>query len=98
AEEAAHRTMDLVEQSGPLANRTAKEAAALAASWREVAPGQIVGTELQSLFARVQAFLTAARADSEVVRTNLAEVLMTQSFQDLSGQIIRNVIKLVAEL
>ena len=32
------------------------------------------------------------------VRSNLTEVLMAQGYQDLSGQIIRGVMKLVAEL
>jgi chemotaxis protein CheZ len=36
--------------------------------------------------------------DGEAVRANLDEVLMAQSYQDLSGQIIRTVIKLVVEL
>ena len=33
-DEAAHRTMDLVEQSGPLAERTAREAADIIGLWR----------------------------------------------------------------
>ena len=97
-EEAAHTTMDLVERSGPLAERTAKQAAALAVPWRDVRPGAGNAEELQTLFARIGAFLTAAQLDSEVVRANLADVLMAQGYQDLSGQIIRNVIKLVSEL
>ncbi len=34
----------------------------------------------------------------EQVRNNLTEVLMAQGYQDLSGQIIRGVMKLVSEL
>jgi chemotaxis protein CheZ len=97
-DEAAHRTMDLVEQSGPLAGRTAKEASELAAVWRRFTSRQIEVEEFGQLLQRMEVFLKAAQADSEVVRSNLAEVLMTQGYQDLSGQIIRGVIKLVIEV
>src|SRR5687768_4241119 len=33
-DEAAHKTMDLVEQSGPLAERTAQQAASIVEAWR----------------------------------------------------------------
>ena len=46
----------------------------------------------------VEAFLPVVRADSEQIRKNLADVLLAQGYQDLTGQIIRSVIKLVEEL
>lgn len=97
-DEAAHKTMDLVEQSGPLAGRIAKEAAALAVLWRQFATRSIDPNDFRSLLGRMETFLCSAQADTETVRTNLAEVLMTQGYQDLSGQIIRGVIKLVTEV
>ena len=107
-DEAAHRTLDLVEQSGPLAERTAREAAALITSlkiYRE-RPSGGAGFEaaVRSIDAflpvvrSVEAFLPAVRSDSEQIRKNLADVLLAQGYQDLTGQIIRSVIKLVVEL
>ena len=46
----------------------------------------------------MDAFLQAARSDMDKVRENLSEVLLAQGYQDLSGQIIRGVMKLVTEL
>jgi chemotaxis protein CheZ len=46
----------------------------------------------------MEAFLPSARADSELIRRNLSDVLLAQGYQDLTGQIIRSVMKLVAEL
>ena len=46
----------------------------------------------------VEKFLPAARSDSELIRRNLADVLLAQGYQDLTGQIIRSVMKLVEEL
>jgi chemotaxis protein CheZ len=47
---------------------------------------------------RMDEFLDAARTDMDKVRGNLSEVLLAQGYQDLSGQIIRGVMKLVSEL
>lgn len=95
---AAHRTMDLVEQSGPPADRTAQEAAALIEPWSRFRAGKISVADYLDLIGRIDHFLGAARVDSETVRTNLAEVLLAQDYQDLTGQIIRGVMNLVAEV
>jgi len=96
-EDAAHRTLDLVERSGPLADRLATEAAALIEP-TQIARAAYRGTTVVDLLARVEIFLKVAQRDGAAVRANLDEVLMAQSYQDLSGQIIRTVIKLVVEL
>lgn len=107
-DEAAHRTLDLVEQSGPLAERTAQAAAVLIESFEKLqnraAGGPSYDAVLQSieglqpLVKSVEKFLPAARSDSELIRRNLADVLLAQGYQDLTGQIIRSVMKLVEEL
>jgi chemotaxis protein CheZ len=107
-DEAAHRTLDLVEQSGPLAERISHDAAILMESVEtyrsqtHTAPGfeGVVQSidNLLPLFKAVEKFLPAARSDSELIRRNLADVLLAQGYQDLTGQIIRSVMKLVAEL
>jgi len=97
-DQAAHRTLDLVEQSGPPAERTAKEAAALAEPWERFRSGKISVAEYLDLIKRIDHFLVTARTDSETVRANLAEVLLAQDYQDLTGQIIRGVMTLVSEV
>src|ERR1700751_437186 len=107
-DEAAHRTLDLVEKSGPLAERTAQDAAVLMESFEafKSSTNGAHGLEailhslegLPPLLKSVDKFLPAARANSELVRRNLADVLLAQGYQDLTGQIIRNVMKLVGEL
>jgi chemotaxis protein CheZ len=97
-DEAAHRTMDLVEQSGPLAERTAREAGELVALWRRFRERSIEVAEFREMIARLDVFLEAASTDMDKVRGNLSAVLLAQGYQDLSGQIIRGVMKLVTEL
>lgn len=97
-DEAAHRTMDLVEQSGPLAERTARAAGDIAGPWTKFRARKIQVDEFRSMVEKLDVFLDASRADMDKVRGNLSEVLLAQGYQDLSGQIIRGVMKLVAEL
>lgn len=97
-DQAAHRTMDLVEQSCPPADRTAREAIALSEPWARFRAGTISVADYCELIGRIDKFLVASRADSEKVRANLNEVLLAQDYQDLTGQIIRGVMTLVAEV
>jgi chemotaxis protein CheZ len=96
--EAAHRTLDLVEQSGPPAERTSREAAELTGSWARFRARKISPEEFRALVKRMDGFLSSAQTDSDTIRANLAEVLLAQGYQDLTGQIIRGVMGLVAEV
>jgi len=97
-DEAAHRTMDLVESSTPLVERTAAAAAALGTECRDARESGVASPYWSDLLARLEGHFAAASRDGEKVKGNLLEVLMAQSYQDLSGQIIRRVIELVGQL
>ena len=97
-EDGAHRTLDLVERSCPLAEHTAKQAAAILASLRAARSTTTDTAAVEAALTQVDRFLVVAQFNSDAVRTNLTEVLMAQSYQDLSGQIIRGVITLVGEV
>ncbi len=97
-DDAAHRTLDLVESSTPLVARTSAAAAALASECRDAHESGAASPYWADLLVRLQGHLIAAHKDGEQVKANLVEVLMAQSYQDLSGQIIRRVIELVAQL
>ncbi len=96
--EAAHRTLDLVEQSGPLAERTSRAASDLMEPWKRFREKKIAVEDFHRMVRDMEAFLHASRGDMDKVRENLSEVLLAQGYQDLSGQIIRGVMKLVTEL
>jgi chemotaxis protein CheZ len=97
-DEAAHKTMDLVEQSVPIANRTAKSAADLLVSWKRFRAREIAVEDFKKMLGHMDSFLEVTKGDTEALRANLNEVLMTQGYQDITGQIIRGVMKLVSEL
>ncbi|MGH8143347.1 MAG: protein phosphatase CheZ [Steroidobacteraceae bacterium] len=85
--DAAHQTMDLVEQCSPRAERTLREAERLLGTHPAGEPA-----------AAVTAFLQQAAADMTAVRAGLLEMRLAQGYQDLSGQIIRSVMDLVDQL
>jgi len=95
-EEAAHRTLDLVDQSSPLIERMALEAAQLLEEWGLHGSRQLAVATLWP--ERAYESLERALRDSERVRRFLSQMLLAQGYQDLSGQIINAVIKLVTEL
>jgi chemotaxis protein CheZ len=95
-EEAAHRTLDLVDQSTPLIDRMSLEAAQLLEEWGLHGSRQLAVATLWP--ERAYESLERAVRDSERVRRFLSQMLLAQGYQDLSGQIINAVIKLVTEL
>jgi len=96
--DAAHRTMDLIEQSVPIADRACKASAALAELWLRFRAQESGIPDLRAMIERTMEFMTPCRPDAGTVRNNLNEVVMAQGYQDLSGQIIRSVSELVGSL
>lgn len=92
-DDAAHHTMDLVDQSCPLVDAVAREAQRL----QGLLAG-LQGTADAAARTELANFLAATQASMKSVRARLSDVLLAQGYQDLSGQIIRNVMKLVDEL
>ena len=95
-DEAAHRTLDLVERSGPLVEQQAREAAELLEAWTVYGNREYAGNSLWP--ERTLGFLERSLSDAERVRKLLSEMLMAQGYQDITGQIIRSVISLVGEI
>ena len=83
--QAAHRTMDLVEQCVPLLDRTVSKASDLA-------------QDCAALPGPVDEFIQATWQDCTAVRGKLSQLVLEQSYQDLSGQIIRGVVVLVDQV
>lgn len=82
--DAAHRTMDLVEQCSPLVQRIEQGVETLLTSGA-------AGAALEQAGASVAECLHG-------IRGRLGDVRLAQSYQDLTGQIVRSVMALVDEL
>jgi chemotaxis protein CheZ len=85
-EDATHRTLDLIEQTVPLAESTANDALTLANTLDERSHREI------------RLFLSDVQGSAERVRANLTEVMLAQGFQDLTGQILHGIRTLIVEV
>jgi len=94
--DAAHRTMDLVEQCGPLVQRIEQGMETLRAGAASgAAPGSETGAAAGALREQARASVIECLHG---IRSRLGDVRLAQSYQDLTGQIVRSVMALVDEL
>ncbi|MGH8602114.1 MAG: protein phosphatase CheZ, partial [Gammaproteobacteria bacterium] len=97
-EEAAHRTLNAVEELLPIVDTMAINADKILdlhrRQTRETTQFDIAGAGDH----RFTDFIVKVKADSQKLHKNLSEVLMAQDFQDLTGQVIRRVIEVVQEV
>ena len=97
-EDAANKTMDMVEEAIPAANMIKNTAEELKPEWDKVLKGEIDPTQFRDLHKRMGAFIDGTIAASTEVNQSLSNILLAQDYQDLTGQVIKRVIQLVQEL
>jgi len=94
-DEAANKTMDAVENSSELNNQLNSRISALNATWGKINSKQNAPGDFKIFFQDIEKFLTDAGEVNSEIGANLTEILIAQDFQDLTGQVITNVIQLV---
>ena len=97
-DEAANSALDLVEKSAPLVTYISYEAQSLTADWQRFMRREMKADEFRVLAKRIEAFLSRSLHDSDQLSTNLNEIMMAQGFQDLTGQVIKRVMALIADI
>ncbi|WP_263139335.1 protein phosphatase CheZ [Pseudomonas sp. RIT-PI-AD] len=97
-ENAANRTMDLVEESAPLVNGLADEARNLSDDWGRFMRRELGPDAFRDLAKRIEQYFARSQRDSEQLSAKLNDILLAQDFQDLTGQVIKRVTKLVTEV
>ncbi len=97
-DQAANCAIDLVEASAPLVNYISYEAQSLMADWQRFMRREMKADEFRLLAPRIEDFLSRSLHDSDQLSANLNEILMAQGFQDLTGQVIKRVMTLIADV
>lgn len=97
-ENAANRTMDLVEQSTPLMTSLADESKALSLDWQRFMRREVGAEEFRELARRVDGFLARNEQGTREVGAHLNDILLAQDYQDLTGQVIKRVTQLVTQV
>ena len=94
----ANKTMDLVEETIPLADNLREEAECIREDWGRLRRREMKPSEFRELYRRIDHFLDSVGTGSRRLHANLNDILMAQDFQDLTGQVIQRVTALVREV
>jgi chemotaxis protein CheZ len=97
-DQAAHRTLNEVEESLPVCEQLETRSKSLHDDWLRFKSRDMDINEFKQLAHRLDQFFEVNTNDAGKLRESLNNVLMAQDFQDLTSQIIKKVIKLVEEV
>lgn len=97
-EDAANKTLGVVENTLPVAEEMEKRAQALKDQWDRFCSRDMKVEEFRGLTKEIDEFLAWSSENATQVRSGLSDVMMAQGFQDITGQIIRRVITMVQEV
>ena len=95
---AADRTMDMVESGMPMVASLGHEAARLKTEWQRLLQREIANNEFRDLYVAIGEFFNASERGASDLNEKFNAILMAQGFQDLTGQVIKKVISLVQEV
>lgn len=96
-ERAAHRVLGLVEAGQPDCRRLQDEAAALGARLQAAQSQGSLTPEQIALLEEARQFTADAAAGGARQQEILGEIMLSQDFQDLSGQVIQKVVKIITD-
>jgi len=97
-EEAANKTMDVVESVFPVVDNLAEQVRAVNPLWTKLMNNEIDLSGFKELCVDIDTLLTTTGKETQHIHSLMTDVLMAQDFQDLTGQVIRKVIDLVREV
>jgi chemotaxis protein CheZ len=97
-DKAANKTMDAVDNCMPLAQDLSSQIAEIQPIWNDLMQNRIAKEDFLTLVHKVDGLILKSKDDATTLCNQLTEILMAQDFQDLTGQMINRVIKLVSEV
>lgn len=97
-EQAANRTLTVVEAAQPIADRLIDRSVRLRTQLAQVASAEADNVRLVSVISTVSEYLESILKNGDILKSQLSEVMMAQEFQDLSGQLLMRVIDLLEQL
>jgi chemotaxis protein CheZ len=95
---AAEKTMDMVEEAAPIATNLSTEAASLKSEWARLRQREMTPDEFRMLSDRLESFFDLTDTSTTKLNENLQNIILEQGFQDLTGQVLKRVISLVSEV
>ncbi len=96
--QAADRALNCVEIARPLQNELNDQATSLTTRWDEWFDEPVEMPVAKELVVDTRAFLALAPTIASQTNEQLMEIMMAQDFQDLTGQVIQRMMKLIEAL
>ncbi len=100
-EQAAERALNAIEIAKPIQDKLAADATALSKLWQQLdasGSGQLDSDPFRNLVARTRSYLNDVPDHTSATNAQLMEVMMAQDFQDLTGQVMKKITKMVQGL
>lgn len=97
-EQAAHKTLNAVEETLPLSEQLERRSIVLKKQWDRFRNRNMKVEEFRGLSKEIDEFLDWTANNATLIHKGLSDVMLAQDFQDLTGQIIRRVINMVQEV
>ena len=97
-EQAANKTMDKVDQCNQMADSISKDSQELLEEWQKLYRRELEPGDFRKLCKRIESHLVKNKNSADELHAGLSDVLLAQDYQDLTGQVIRQVITLVQDV
>ncbi len=97
-EASANKTLDIAERLLADAGKKLELSRELKKKCETMVSGNMAQAEAQQFATALLSYFQKLDDESEVFRNSIAELMVAQDFQDLTGQVIRQVIELVQEI
>lgn len=97
-EEAANKTMDKVDQCHQMADLIKQDSEDLLSEWQKLYRRELEPGDFRKLCKRIESHLVKNNNSANELHSKLSDVLLAQDYQDLTGQVIRQVITLVQDV
>jgi chemotaxis protein CheZ len=97
-EKSAHQTLTAVESLRPISQKLNDQANILAGNWERFLSKDMPFAEFKDMSKEITQYFNQSVNSLADIQSGLDEILMAQGFQDVTGQIIRRVIKLVQDV
>jgi len=97
-EQAANQTMAVIESLTPISQELSDQANKLSNKWDRFLAKDMPFEEFKNMSQEITVHFAQTKERVACVQSGLTDILMAQSFQDITGQIIRRVIDLVQEM
>ena len=79
-EEAAHRTLNSVEEALPIAHELEENSVAMKTDWEKFTRREMDAEEFRQLSKRIEQFLSAVEEDAKKLNSGLSDVMMAQDY------------------